>query len=121
MLGIGPDNFRRVYGTYIGRANADDRLHANNLYVETLTNLGAAGLLALAALMLALGRAVRRAARVAETRVLALGAGGALAAYAVHGTLDYFLEFTPTYGLMWLVAGMTVALDRPGNRPDNDA
>jgi hypothetical protein len=116
VLGIGPDNFRRVYGTYLGHPNADERLHANNLYVETLTNLGAAGLLALAALMLALARAVIRAARVAQTRVLALGAGGALAAYAVHGTLDYFFEFTPTYGLVWLLAGMTVALDRPSPR-----
>jgi NADH:ubiquinone oxidoreductase subunit 6 (subunit J) len=27
----------------------------------------------------------------------------------VHGTLDYFLEFTPTYALLWLLAGMLAA------------
>ena len=36
----------------------------------------------------------------------------ALAAYLVHGTLDYFLEFTPTYGLLWLLAGALVGLER---------
>ncbi|HVV48063.1 MAG TPA: hypothetical protein VHO06_00225, partial [Polyangia bacterium] len=54
--------------------------------------------------------AARRAARVPETRPLALGVAAGLCAYLLHGLLDYFLEFTPTYGLYWLLAGTLVAL-----------
>jgi hypothetical protein len=109
-LGVGPDNFRRVYGGYLRRPDPDTRLHANNFYIETLATLGAAGLVALAGVMVALAGAVRRAGRDPRAGVMALGIGGGMAAYAVHGTLDYFLEFTPTYGLLWLLAGMIVAL-----------
>ena len=28
----------------------------------------------------------------------------------VHGFVDYFLEFTPTYALLWLLGGMVVGL-----------
>ena len=39
-----------------------------------------------------------------------------LAAYLVHGFFDYFLEFTPTYGLLWLLAGIVTALSRTDPR-----
>lgn len=112
LLGVGPDNFRHAYGRYLGREDADDRLHANNFYIEVLATLGIAGLAAFAWLIVAFGRTARRAATLASNRVLLFGLGAALAAYLVHGTLDYFLEFTPTYGLLWLVAGSLVALER---------
>jgi hypothetical protein len=110
ILGIGPDNFRRAYGRFLGLPRADDRLHANNLYVETLANLGLAGLLALGGVVVALARAARTAAASPRDRTLAIALGAGLGAYLVHGALDYFLEFTPTYGLMWLLAGLLVAL-----------
>jgi hypothetical protein len=113
LLGLGPDNFRHLYGRYLGLAAADDRLHANSLYFETLAGLGAAGLLALAWILVALASAVRRAVATPETRTLALGLGASLCAYLVHGALDYFFEFTPTYALWWLLGGMVVALGRP--------
>ena len=52
----------------------------------------------------ALGVNVRR------LNTMVFGLGAALAAYLVHGTLDYFLEFTPTYALFWLLAGLLTAL-----------
>jgi len=42
--------------------------------------------------------------------LFAAGATIGLATYLVHGCFDYFLEFTPTYGLLWLLAGLVVAL-----------
>jgi hypothetical protein len=112
LLGVGPDNFRRAYGRYLGREQTDDRLHANNFYIEVLSTLGIAGLAAFVWLIFALVRTARRAGALPANRVLVFGLGGALAAYLVHGTLDYFLEFTPTYVLLWLLAGALVALER---------
>jgi hypothetical protein len=121
LLGLGPDAFRHASGPYLGlpQARIDDRLHANSLYFETLADLGALGLCALAALFLALGRAARRRAGDAASSApydvrgpLALGFAAGLGAYALHGTVDYFLEFTPTYVLAWLLAGALVALGR---------
>ena len=43
-------------------------------------------------------------------RVLAIGLGAALLAFFLHGAVDYFMEFTPTYGLFWLIAGLLVGL-----------
>ena len=60
--------------------------------------------------MAALTGAARRAIAAPATRVLALGVAAALATYLLHGLLDYFFEFTPTYALFWLLAGMLVAL-----------
>src|SRR5205814_4271387 len=56
LLGVGPDNFRRRYPEVIaprrpGRHFTDDRMHANNFYLETLADLGLVGLAALAFLM----------------------------------------------------------------------
>jgi hypothetical protein len=36
--------------------------------------------------------------------------GAALLTFFLHGAVDYFMEFTPTYGLFWLVAGLLVGL-----------
>jgi len=111
LLGLGPDNFRHTYGRYLGLTNPDDRLHANNFYFEVLANLGLAGIGAFAAVAVALGRLARGAlaSPPGTARVMALGAIAGLIAYAVHGALDYFLEFTPTYALLWLLAGMLAA------------
>ncbi len=113
LLGLGPDNFRHLYGRYLGLVAPDDRLHANSLYLETLAGLGTAGLLALATLVVAFARAARRAVAAPATRTWALGFGVGLGAYLVHGTFDTFFEFTPTFALAWLLGGAVVALGRP--------
>jgi hypothetical protein len=113
LLGLGADNFRHLYGRYLGLPDPDDRLHANNFYLETLADEGTLGLLALVFLVGALGSAARRAAAPPPTRLLALGLSVGLGAYLVHGVFDTFLEFTPTFTLPWLLAGLLVALGRP--------
>jgi hypothetical protein len=114
LLGLGPDNFRRAYNRYLGLPRADERLHANNMYFETLASLGLLGIAALALVVAGFVSAARRAGRLhgpsSAAGLLAVGAAGGLGAYAVHGFFDYFLEFTPTYALLWLLGGMLMAL-----------
>lgn len=127
LLGLGPDNFRRGYNRYLGLPHPDERLHANNFYFETLASLGIAGVVALALVIVGFGRAARGALRRHGTSstggLLATGVAAAVAAYLVHGLFDYFLEFTPTYALLWLLGGLLTALssDHNGNPATNGA
>ena len=43
LLGVGPDNFRLVYGDYAGVSVWDSTVHANNLYLEWLADTGLVG------------------------------------------------------------------------------
>jgi O-antigen ligase len=110
LLGVGPDNFRRLYPAVLalapGRTNfRDDRLHANNFYLETLADLGLAGVAVLGALVFALVRTAQARMR-ARAGGLALASAVAVGTFFVHGLLDYFLEFTPTYALYWLLVAL---------------
>jgi O-antigen ligase len=46
LLGLGPDNFRHFYGAELGLEGWDERVQANNLYLEILADLGILGLAA---------------------------------------------------------------------------
>jgi hypothetical protein len=112
LLGVGPDNFRRLYPEVISlvrnpTASYDERTHANSLYFETLADQGIAGILALAVLIAAVGRAAWRRLGVAVSPLTAALAV-ALGTFFVHGVLDCFLAFTPTYGLYWLLMALLV-------------
>jgi O-antigen ligase len=123
LLGIGPDNFRHVYGRALDLDPYDDRIHANSLYFETLADLGVLGVTALAALIVALSRTAMNGWRRArsEERLFVLGLSGALGAFFLHGAVDYFLPFTPTNGLFWLLAGTLVGVSPPlGSKLLND-
>ena len=116
LFGIGPDQFRHQVGAYLDLATFDNRTHASSLYVETLVGQGLVGLLALLALLAAVTRTVARGwHRVDELapRVLGLGLALGVLAYAAHGAVDHSLAFTPTYGLFWLLTGLTVRLFGP--------
>jgi hypothetical protein len=120
LFGVGPDNYRHLWGPYLGRVRFDTRIHSNNLFVEILVTLGAVGIVAFTTLTIALAAAWRRGWRSADTdgRLLIVGFGLALATFYVHGLLDYFLEFTPTYALFWMLAGVLAAAGRiPPRRP----
>jgi hypothetical protein len=113
LLGVGPDNFRHVYGTYLGQTEFDDRITANSGVMEVLATTGVMGLIAGLWVVIAMAILVQRQWRTLtnrSTRVLALGLSVALLAFFLHGTVDYFMEFTPTYGLFWLIAGLLVGL-----------
>jgi hypothetical protein len=111
-LGIGPDNFRHTYGAYLDLPSWDDRVHANNLYLELLADLGVLGSAGFALVLLrpivGLVRGLRSPLTVVQGLWLA-GLGASLLAFFVHGTLDYFLEFTPVYLLFWLIVGLAMA------------
>jgi hypothetical protein len=112
LFGIGPDNFRRRYQGVLspaptGQPYTDTRLHANSLYFETLADLGLVGIAALALIAFALVRLLRR--HHVTGSLAGLGCGVAAVTFFVHGGLDYFFEFTPTFGLFWVLLGLTAA------------
>jgi O-Antigen ligase len=123
LLGIGPDNFRRRYQAVLspapsGQTYTDTRIHANSLYFETLADLGLAGVGALGAIVVALLGSLRDHA--AAGRLAELGCGVAAGAFFVHGALDYFFEFTPLFGLFWILLGLTApapSRSRPDTAP----
>ena len=108
VLGIGPDNFRHVYGRYLGLAAWDERVHANNSYIEVLVGMGAIGVAAMVWLMFAaLGSATRALVEVSDARLpIVAAAFAACAAIAVHALVDSFLTFTPTYAVFAIAAGV---------------
>ena len=113
LLGVGPDNFRHVYGPYLGQMKFDDRLTANSWIVEVLATTGLIGLLASGLVLMAMVLVLRRywhSLANRDARLLAVGLSVALLAFLMHGLVDYFMEFTPTYGLFWLIAGTLVSL-----------
>ena len=110
LLGVGPDNFRLLYGSYAGLAGADQRTHSNNMYLEVLVG---GGLLAFAAFA---RFAVRAGALFGAAPRYRFGVGIAAAglAIAVHGVVDSFLSFAPTYVLFALTLGFAAAVVRGG-------
>lgn len=114
LWGVGPDNFRRAYPQAISRApkdpkaTFDERIHANSLYFETLADMGLAGACALALLMVTIARTAWRSLSPPVTPWSAACAI-AVGTFFVHGLLDWFQEFTPTYGLHWLLLALLVA------------
>jgi O-antigen ligase len=120
LLGVGPDNFRWVYGDFAGLATWDTGGHANSLYFEWLADTGFIGL----GLFLWLSWAVMRAAFVS----LGVGASawrvavlGSLAAWFLHGFVDYFYEPLPTNVAFWLVAGLAVTASACGRQHHPEA
>lgn len=114
FLGIGFDNFRWLYGAHAREVNFDTRVHTNNMYLELLVSGGLVG--GLASLWL-ITELLRLAARVVTIRGdeawLAAGGVCALGAFLVHGVVDSFLTFTPSYVMVAITVGLLVALDSP--------
>ncbi len=115
LLGAGPDNFRLLYGSYAGLSHADARTHSNNMYLEILSG---GGLLLAGAFAWLIWRAAHTfqiaGANPVESAVAAAGA-----AIAVHGLVDCFLSFTPTYILFGTTLGYAAVLARGVERPDD--
>jgi hypothetical protein len=114
VLGVGPDNYRLIYGDYAGIAGADPRVHSNNMYLEMLAGGGLVGGLAFIWFCWqAARRVVRPVVRPSDPRVATMAAAvsAAAAAIALHGLADVFLGFTGTYILIAIVLGLAVAGD----------
>jgi hypothetical protein len=119
IFGVGPDNFRRLYARKLGPHALDERVHANSLYVEVLATLGLFGAFGLASLGAGTGIAGGRALASLDAGLCprAAGALGGLAAFFVHGLVDYGLEATNVYGAFWLLAALLAGMSRMA-RPD---
>jgi O-Antigen ligase len=105
LVGVGPDNFRLSYAPYAGLAAGDPRIHSNNMYLEMLAGAGISGALAFAWLLWSVARVTRPTA--ADPASLAIAA--AALAIAVHGAVDSFLSFAPTYVLFAMTVGFAHA------------
>jgi O-antigen ligase len=113
LFGIGPDNFRWVYGTYLELDHWDTNIHANSIYFEFLADTGVIGLLVFLWLnwrwlRLSYKKLSEQSDRDQWVWQLALIAS--LLAWFAHGILDYFYEFAGTYILFWIIAGLAISL-----------
>ena len=111
LLGIGPDNFRHVYGRYLGLAAWDPRVHANNSYLEVVVGMGATGVAALGWLLVAVARSLPAliAQATADGFPIVAAASAACLAIGAHALVDSFLTFTPTYSAFAIAAGLLYA------------
>ena len=116
VLGVGLANFP-AYAPEYGILEAGTRepfLHAHNLPLNVLVELGALGLLAfvwVAVQVLAmLGRTAIRGAL--ERRLYAVGLLGSFAAVALHGIADYLFTLNVMAAILFVVLGATVAVSR---------
>jgi hypothetical protein len=113
LLGVGLDNFRHFYGAELGLDSWDERVAANNLYLELLADLGVLGLAAFLWVTVPSLLGAFRTLRGPDPRpgsLWLLGVALGLIAFLVHGVLDSFLSFTPTALLLWMLLGMAAAL-----------
>jgi hypothetical protein len=94
VLGVGPDNYRLLYGRYLDYPRWDTNIRANSLYLEIAATTGLAGL---AAFLILLASIPWRRSPVS----IALGI------FLLHGLVDVFLMTTPIYFAFWCLAGLT--------------
>lgn len=122
LLGVGPDNFRLLYGKYAGLKRWDQGLHTNNMYIEFFVDAGLIGgvlflwllwrvLVTLRGAWQSLAATTAGAANLAWLPVL-LGIVAAVTAFLLHGFVDYFFEFTSTYLMIWMTLGLVTAFRR---------
>jgi hypothetical protein len=124
LLGLGPDSFRLVKGQYMDIAKGDETILANSLYLELLSGSGGLGLLSFLWLLWECWRVVilRNSRKNAIFVIDATAFFGTtyLILLMVHGFVDYFLKFTPTFLMFWLIVGVLCANEQPpGERNDN--
>jgi hypothetical protein len=93
VFGVGPDNFRLLYGKVLSITAPNTKIRSNNLYLELLSGSGLAGLLAFAVMI----GMMRRSASVAVM---------SLAIFLIHGFVDVFLMTTPIYFAFWILLGL---------------
>ena len=91
-FGVGPDNYRLLYGKYIGATRWDTHVYSNNLFLEILTGSGLLGLAAFIWFLIAIHWRLD-------------GESISIAIFLIHGLVDVFLMTTPIYFGFWLLVG----------------
>ncbi len=113
-LGVGPDNFRRMWGREYGMGRWDERVHANNLFVEVFVTTGLLGGIVFLALIISIlrmqVRCLRRCGDGDAAFSVAAALFGTTAVFLAHGMVDCFIAFTPIYLLFWTIVGMSARL-----------
>ena len=99
ILGIGADNFRLLYGRYLGYSRWDLNIRSNSLYLELIATCGLAGLLAF-------GFVVRSIKWTWGPVSLAL------VVFLLHGLVDVFLMTTSIYFGLWILVGLSGSNER---------
>jgi O-antigen ligase len=124
VLGVGPDNFRWVYGDFAGISQWDTGVHANSLYFEWLADTGVLGLAAFVWLGWSLlresasGLLLWRTPAVSGTWwVWRMALLASLGVWFLHGALDYFYEPLPTNLAFWLIAALALSAARMDRKP----
>jgi O-antigen ligase len=111
-LGVGPDNFRWLYGPAAGHVTWDTRVFSNSLYVELLATVGVLGFAAFAFLVgSALARLGERL-RSGDPSLDAATLAASLLGFLVHGLVDYLLAFTGIYLAFFVLLGAASAASR---------
>ncbi len=118
ILGIGPDNFRYRKREFMDVPKGDETILANNLFLELLSGSGILGLLAFLWLVWEFGSVLLRRAATCGSRgekIVVYFGIAYLAALLAHGFVDYFLKFTPTFLLFWLMLGILASSEAANN------
>ncbi len=116
LLGLGPDNFRIRKWEFMDIPVGDETILANSLYLEMLAGSGLLGLVSFLWLLWECGRhlVVRNPVFGSDPSPMTAYFGTAyLLALITHGFLDYFLKFTPTFLLFWLLVGLLCSKAQP--------
>ena len=92
VLGVGPDNFRLMYGRALGFSKWDTNIRSNSLYLELLAGSGILGLLTFILMILSIPRRLNAATL-------------SILVFLVHGLVDVFLMTTPIYFAFWILLG----------------
>jgi O-Antigen ligase len=118
LFGVGPDNFRLAYGPYTDLPAADPRVHANNMYIDLAAGGGIVVFAVFAWFLRSTAGCVSSLLRRVTPQDAAIGAGiaAAIAVIAIHGLVDSFLTFTPTYVLFAIVLGCGSRMTEYGMR-----
>ena len=112
-LGVGPDNFRYLYGRWAGRTETDHSYHTHNMYIEFFVNTGLIGGILFIWLLVKLVTPLKRSWLTASSHLGPLvGVMAAVLVILVHGLFDYFLEFTPTYLMIAATFGLAAGCGR---------
>ena len=112
LLGVGPDNFRFLYRDALGLEVSDETYHTHNIFLEFFVGCGLAGgfvfLYLILCLLMACAAALLNSSP--EKGPFALASAAAIAAIVLHGMVDSFFQFTPTYLMIWITFGLAIRI-----------
>ena len=122
LLGIGPDNFRLMYREALGLEVSDETYHTHNIFLEFFVGCGLAGGLVFLYLILRLVVAcvVALLNSSPESGPFVLASAAAVTAIVMHGMVDSFFQFTPTYLMIWITFGLAIRIAELSRRQQHE-